>query len=45
MGDMKFGKTLGAKTVFIPSTKPMPQLPDPMVDAVYDSLWALAKAL
>jgi histidinol phosphatase-like enzyme len=45
MGDMKFGKTLGSKTVFIPSTKPMPLLPDPLVDAVYDSLWALAKAL
>jgi histidinol-phosphate phosphatase family protein len=45
MGDMKFGKALGAKTIFIPSTKPMPLLPDPMVDAVYDSLWALAKAL
>jgi histidinol phosphatase-like enzyme len=45
MGDMKFGKALGAKTIFIPSTKPMPSLPDPLIDDVYGSLIALAKAL
>jgi histidinol-phosphate phosphatase family protein len=45
MGDMAFGKALGAMTVFIPSTKPMPLLPHPQVDAVYDNLPALAKAL
>jgi histidinol-phosphate phosphatase family protein len=45
MGDMKFGKALGAKTIFIPSTKPMPSLPDPLIDDVYGSLLALAKAL
>ena len=45
MSDMKFGKTLGAKTIFIPSTKPMPELPDPLIDAVYPELLALAKAL
>jgi histidinol-phosphate phosphatase family protein len=45
MSDMKFGKALGARTVFIPSTKPMPLLPDPLVDAVFDNLLALAKAL
>jgi histidinol-phosphate phosphatase family protein len=45
MSDMKFGKALGAKTIFIPSTKPMPVLPDPLIDAVYPGLHALAKAL
>ncbi len=45
MSDMKFGKALGAKTIFIPSTKPMPDLPDPLIDAVYQGLHALAKAL
>ncbi len=45
MGDMKFGKSLGAKTIFIPSTKPMPVLPDPLIDAVYPGLHAIAKAL
>lgn len=45
LSDMQFGKKLGAHTVFIPSTKPMPQLPDPLIDAVYQSLWHLAKAL
>lgn len=45
MSDMKFGKALGAKTIFIPSTKPMPELPDPLIDAVFQGLQALAKAL
>jgi histidinol-phosphate phosphatase family protein len=45
MSDMKFGKALGAKTIFIPSTKPMPVLPDILIDAVYPGLSALAKAL
>jgi histidinol-phosphate phosphatase family protein len=45
MSDMKFGKALGAKTIFIPSTKPMPDLPDMLIDAVYPGLDALAKAL
>lgn len=45
MGDMGFGRAIGARTVFIPSTKPMPELPHPLVDAVYADLPALAKAL
>lgn len=45
MGDMGFGRAIGARTVFIPSTKPMPELPHPLVDAVYNDLAALAKAL
>ena len=45
MGDMGFGRAIGARTVFLPSTKPMPELPHPMVDAVYSDLPSLAKAL
>lgn len=45
MSDMQFGKTLGMFTVFIPSTKPMPQLPHPLVDIVCSDLASLAKAL
>jgi D-glycero-D-manno-heptose 1,7-bisphosphate phosphatase len=45
MGDMQFGKNLGMTTVFIPSTKPMPDLPHPLVDFVAPDLLSLAKAL
>jgi D-glycero-D-manno-heptose 1,7-bisphosphate phosphatase len=45
MSDMAFGKNLGMITVFIPSTKPMPELPHPLVDHVTDNLLSLAKAL
>jgi D-glycero-D-manno-heptose 1,7-bisphosphate phosphatase len=45
MGDMKFGKACGMYTVFIPSEKPMPALPDPLVNTVFPSLYDLAKAL
>jgi D-glycero-D-manno-heptose 1,7-bisphosphate phosphatase len=45
MGDMLFGKNLGTYTVFIPSTKPMPELPNPLIDAVFPDLYAIAKAL
>ena len=43
--DMQFGKNLGMFTVFIPSTKPMPELPDPLIDVVFPDLYSLAKAL
>jgi histidinol-phosphate phosphatase family protein len=45
ISDMKFGKALGMYTVFIPSEKPMPALPDPLVNTVFPSLYDLAKAL
>jgi D-glycero-D-manno-heptose 1,7-bisphosphate phosphatase len=45
MSDMKFGKGLGMYTIFIPSAKPMPELPDPLIDAVFPSLYDVAKAL
>jgi histidinol-phosphate phosphatase family protein len=45
MSDMQFGRNLDMYTIFIPSTKPMPELPHPLVDLVIPSLLALAKAL
>lgn len=38
MGDMKFGKNIGAYTIFIASNRPAPELPDPYTDAVCSSL-------
>jgi histidinol-phosphate phosphatase family protein len=45
MGDMKFGKQLGMKTVFIPSTKPETPFPDPMIDFRCDSLLEFSKII
>lgn len=45
MGDMKFGKNIGAQTIFIPSNRPAPELPDPLVDAIYPSLISVAQAM
>jgi D-glycero-D-manno-heptose 1,7-bisphosphate phosphatase len=45
MSDMEFGKACGMYTVFILSEKPMPALPDPLVNTVFPSLYDLAKAL
>jgi D-glycero-D-manno-heptose 1,7-bisphosphate phosphatase len=45
MGDMKFGKACGMYTIFIPSAKPMPELPNALIDAVFQSLYDVAKAL
>lgn len=45
MGDMKFGKNIGAQTIFIPSNRTPPQLPDPFVDAIYPSLISVAQAM
>ena len=42
---MGFCRNLGAKTVFIPSTKPMPELPHPLIDDCFQGLPALANAL
>jgi D-glycero-D-manno-heptose 1,7-bisphosphate phosphatase len=43
--DMQFGKSLGMFTIFIPSTKPQPLLPHPLIDAVFENLLSVAKAL
>jgi histidinol phosphatase-like enzyme len=45
MSDMQFGKSTGMLTVFIPSAKPSPPLPHPSIDAVFQDLFTLAKAL
>ena len=43
--DMQFGRNLGIKTVFLPTTRPEVDLNDGRIDAVYDSLVAFAKEL
>ena len=45
LSDMAFGRAEGMYTVFIQSFKPMPELPHPAIDAVFPSLYLLAKAL
>lgn len=45
MGDMQFGKNLGTQTIFIPSNRTAPVLPDPFTDAIYPSLIDVAKEI
>ena len=45
LSDMQFGRNLGIKTVFLPTTRPEVDLTDDRIDAVYDSLLAFANAL
>ena len=45
LGDMEFGKNLGLKTVFLPTTRPEVDLNDERIDAVYNSLLDFALAL
>jgi D-glycero-D-manno-heptose 1,7-bisphosphate phosphatase len=45
VGDMQFGRTTGMFTVFIRSEKPIPPLPNDLIDTVFDNLHTLAKAL
>jgi histidinol-phosphate phosphatase family protein len=45
LGDMRFGRACGMRTIFIPSGKPMPELPNSLIDEVYPGLLAVAKAL
>jgi D-glycero-alpha-D-manno-heptose 1-phosphate guanylyltransferase len=42
LSDMLFGRALGAKTVFLPTTRPEVDTNDPLIDAVYPSLIAFA---
>jgi len=42
---MEFGRNLGCKTVFLPTTNPDVNPADTRIDAVYDSLIDFAKAL
>jgi D-glycero-D-manno-heptose 1,7-bisphosphate phosphatase len=42
--DMEFGRNIGVKTVFLPTTRSEPPLPHPLVDFLYPDLLTLAKA-
>jgi histidinol-phosphate phosphatase family protein len=43
--DMQFGRNLGVKTIFLPTTRPEVDLNDERIDAVYESLQAFANDL
>lgn len=43
--DMEFGRNIGAKTIFLPTTRPEPPMPHPLVDYLFPDLLSLAWAL
>ncbi|MDN3656627.1 HAD-IIIA family hydrolase [Ferruginibacter paludis] len=43
--DMEFGRGIGAKTIFLPTTQPEVTGPDKRIDAIYPSLIDFAKSL
>ena len=45
ISDMQFGRNLGLKTIFLPTTRPEVDLTDNRIDAVYESLIDFANAL
>ena len=45
MADMQFGRNIGAHTIFISSNRPVPSMPNALVDAAYPSLIAVAARL
>ena len=45
ISDMQFGRNLGSKTIFLPTTHPEVDLNDKRIDAVYPSLIAFGSAL
>ncbi len=45
IGDMEFGRNLGSKTIFLPTTRKDIDLNDKRIDAVYNSLADFAKAI
>lgn len=45
LSDMQFGKSLGATTIFLPTTRPEVNKNDERIDAVYPSLISFAKDL
>lgn len=45
ISDMEFGRNLGVKTVFLPTTRPDVDLGDERIDAVFDSLHSFAQRL
>jgi D-glycero-D-manno-heptose 1,7-bisphosphate phosphatase len=42
--DMEFGRNIGAKTIFLPTTRPEPPMPHPLVDFLFPDLLAVAKS-
>ena len=45
LSDMQFGRNLGVKTIFLPTTRPEVDLNDDRIDAVYNSLIDFANTL
>ena len=46
LGDMEFGRNLGvALTIFLPTTKPDVQIPNPLIDFVFPDLQSVARTL
>ena len=45
LSDMEFGRNIGAKTIFIPSTDPQTPFPHAMIDDRLDSLFEFSKLL
>ncbi len=45
ISDMQFGRNLGIKTIFLPTTRPEVDVHDSRIDAVYPSLIAFANTL
>ncbi len=45
LSDMQFGRNLGVKTIFLPTTRPEVDIHDERIDAVYGSLFAFATDL
>jgi len=45
LGDMQFGRNIGATTIFLPTTRPESEHTDKSIDAVYPSLLHFAQAL
>ena len=45
IGDMEFGRNLGIKTIFLPTTRPEVDVTDDRIDAVFSSLIDFAKSL
>jgi histidinol phosphatase-like enzyme len=43
--DMKFGRSMGMKTVFLHTTQPAQELPNEWIDEQYDSLASWIKTL
>jgi len=45
LSDMAFGKNAGMYTIFVATTNPETPYPHPLIDARFDDLYHVAKAL